>query len=76
MCSGSIGDRVKVLFMVEDEAEEEKEMSFEELCKYFHSIFTICFDSQNDVGFDIDIEKLARATCQNLFDSTMLKDKK
>jgi len=40
LCSGSVGDRVKVLFSFFD-SNEDANLSYEELNKFFHSCFTM-----------------------------------
>lgn len=67
LCKGSIGDRIKILF-------EFEEITFETLEKYFFCIFSICFEARNDIHLEFDIDKLAKATAENWFDTTVLKN--
>ena len=63
LCSGSIGDRVKVLFNLENDSDDT--ISYDELYRYFYSIFTINFEGRSDINLEVGIDKLAKATCQN-----------
>lgn len=75
LCSGSIGDRIKVLFKIYD-LNDNNMISYEELYKYFHSTFTICFISRNDISFDIDVDKLAKETAKNCIKYTITELRK
>ena len=70
-----MGDRVKILFKIYDN-NGDGWLSYEELYKYFHSTFTICFTSRNDISFDIDIDKLAKATAENCIRYTITELRK
>lgn len=65
LCSGSIGDRVKVLFKFFNQEDSEL-ISYSDLQTYFHSWFVICFKGRNDFNIDIDLDRLAHATTENL----------